>query len=309
MNVAPRLGFVFAPTKDGRTAIRGGIGLFYDKIPFNVAVFTKYPAQTITNYASDGVTVIRGPATYTHVLAAPGLRVPYSLGWSLQADRELRRGLLVRVGYEGRKVFREFYVNPVQSPSSGAQLQLLNNGNQTYGEFLAMVRWQVNERSSIYASYVYSRARGDLNDYNQFFGNFPYPLIRENQYGPLASDAPNRGLFWGVIGLPYKFDFVPILDVHTGFPFSRLDQNWGYLGKENQAGRFPTLVGLDAKLQYPVDFTFHGHHIQFRAGLTVYNVLNHNNPRDVQQYFASPLYGTFYNSVPRLWRIDGDFSF
>jgi len=309
VNVAPRIGFVFAPTKDGRTAIRGGVGLFYDKIPLNVAVFTKYPARTITSYASDGVTIINGPTTYTHVLATPGLRVPYSLGWSLQADRELKRGLLVRLGYEGRKVYRDFYVNPVQAPSGGAQLQLLNNGSQTYGEFLAMVRWQAYERTSIYASYVYSKARGELNDYNQFFGNFPYPLIRKNQYGTLASDAPNRGLFWGVIGLPYKFDFVPILDVHTGFPFSRLDQDWGYLGKENQAGRFPAFIGLDAKLQYPVDFTFRGHRIQFRAGLTVYNVLNHSNPRDVQQYFASPLYGTFYNSVPRLWRIDGDFSF
>jgi outer membrane receptor protein involved in Fe transport len=309
VNVAPRIGFVFAPTKDGRTAIRGGIGIFYDKIPFNVAVFTKYPAQTITNYANDGVTVIGGSTTYTHVLAAPGLRVPYSLGWSLQADRELKRGLLVRLGYESRKVYREFYVNPVQTPASGAQLQLLNNGGQTYGEFLAMVRWQVNERTSIYGSYVYSKARGDLNDYNQFFGNFPYPLIRENQYGTLSSDAPNRGLFWGIIGLPYKFDFVPILDMHTGFPFSALDQNWGYLGNENQAGRFPAFLDLDAKLQYPVDFTFKKHRIQFRAGLTVYNVLNHNNPRDIQQYFASPLYGTFYNSVPRLWRIDGDFTF
>ena len=309
VNVAPRIGFVFAPTKDGRTAIRGGVGLFYDKIPFNVAVFTKYPAQTITNYASDGVTVIGGSTTYTHVLATPGLRVPYSLGWSLQADREVRRGLLVRLGYEGRQVYREFYLNPVTAPNGSAQLQLLNNGGQTYGEFLAMVRWQVNERTSIHGSYVYSKARGDLNDYNQFFGNFPYPLIRENQYGILTSDAPNRGLLWGIIGLPYKFDFVPILDVHTGFPYSALDQNWGYLGKENQAGRFPAFLDLDAKLQYPVDFTFHRHRIQFRAGLTVYNVLNHNNPRDVQQYFASPLYGTFYNSVPRLWRIDGDFAF
>jgi hypothetical protein len=26
------------------------------------------------------------------------------------------------------------------------------------------------------------------------------------------------------------FDFVPILDVHTGFPFSRLDQNWNFIG-------------------------------------------------------------------------------
>lgn len=31
VNVAPRIGFLFAPTHDSRTAIRGGIGLFYDK--------------------------------------------------------------------------------------------------------------------------------------------------------------------------------------------------------------------------------------------------------------------------------------
>ena len=309
VNIAPRIGFVFAPTRDGRTAIRGGVGLFYDKIPFNVAVFTKYPTQTITDFAADSITVTGSTATYTHVIATPGLRVPYSLGWTLQADRELLRGVLVRVGYESRQVYREFYVNPVEEPNGNAQLQLLNNGTQSYREFLAMVRWRATERSSIYASYVRSRAYGELNDYNQFFGNFPYPLIRPNQYGPLSSDAPNRGLFWGVIGLPHKFDFVPILDVHTGFPFSRLDQNWNYLGPENQAGRFPTFLALDTKLQYPVDFKFHGHRIQFRAGLTVYNVLNHFNPRDVQQYFASPLYGGFYNSVPRLWRIDGDFDF
>jgi hypothetical protein len=172
-----------------------------------------------------------------------------------------------------------------------------------------MLRWLVNKLSTVFASYVHSRARGELNDYNQFFGNFPYPLIRPNQYGPLASDAPNRGLFWNVIGLPHKLDFVPILDVHTGFPFSRLDQDWNFLGPENQAGRFPTLLALDTKLQYPVDFTFRGHHIQFRAGLTVYNVLNHFNPRDVQQHIASPNYGAFYNSIGRLFRINGDFNF
>jgi outer membrane receptor protein involved in Fe transport len=311
VNVAPRLGFVFAPAADGRTAIRGGIGLFYDKVPFNVALFTKYPAQTITSFAGDGTTIISGPSTYAHVLATPNqqLRVPYSLGWSLQFDRELRRDLLLRIGYESRQVYRDFYVDPVQAPDGSAALLLLNSGKQTYHEFLTMLRWHATERTTLWASYVYSRAKGDLNDYNQFFGNFPYPLIRANQYGPLASDAPNRGLFWGVIGLPKKFDFVPILDVHTGFPYSRLDQNWQYLGRENQAGRFPTFVGLDTKIQYPVDFTFRKHRIQFRAGLTVYNVLNHFNPRDVQQYSASPNYGAFYNSVGRLFRIDGDFDF
>jgi hypothetical protein len=307
-NIAPRIGFVFAPTRDNRTAIRGGFGVFFDKIPINIAIFSRFPAQIITSYAPNGATVLGTPATFTHV-APNSLRIPYSLGWTLQFDRELRRNLLLRFGYEDRQAFREFYLNPLQPPDGSAQLLLLNSGRQSYREFLAMLRWRVNERSTVFASYVQSRARGELNDYNQFFGNFSYPLIRPNQYGPLSSDAPNRGLFWSVIGLPHKLDFVPILDVHTGFPFSRLDQNWNFLGPENQAGRFPTFLALDAKFQYPVDFTFRGHRIQFRAGLTVYNVLNHFNPRDVQQHNASPNYGAFYNSVGRLFRIDGDFNF
>jgi len=307
-NIAPRIGFVFAPTHDGRTALRGGFGVFFDKIPINVAIFNRFPAQTITNYAPDGRTVMSGPTTFAHI-APSSLHVPYSLGWTLQFDRELRRNLLVRFGYEDRRVFRDFYVNPFQSPDGSAQLSLLNSGRQNYREFLTMVRWRANERSSVFASYVHSRAEGDLNDYNQFFSNFSYPLIRPNQYGPLTSDAPNRGLFWAVIGLPHKFDFVPILDVHTGFPFSRLDQNWNFIGAENNAGRLPPLLALDTKIQYPVDFKFRGHRIQFRAGLTVYNVLNHFNPRDVQQYYASPNYGASYNSIGRLFRIDGDFDF
>jgi len=308
-DVAPRIGFVFAPTGDGRTALRGGFGAFFDKIPINVAIFNRFPAQTITNYAADGASVVAGPATFAHVVAPDSLRVPYSLGWTLQFDRELRRNLLVRFGYEDRRVFRDFYVSPLHSADGRAQLSLLNSGRQTYREFLTMLRWRPNERTSVFASYVHSRAEGDLNDYNQFFSNFSYPLIRPNQYGPLTSDAPNRGLFWAVIGLPYRFDFVPILDVHTGFPFSRVDQNWNFIGAENKAGRFPALLALDTKVQYPVDFTFRGHRIQFRAGLTVYNVLNHFNPRDVQQYYASPNYGAFYNSIGRLFRIDGDFDF
>ena len=172
-----------------------------------------------------------------------------------------------------------------------------------------MLRWRFAERSTLFASFVHSHATGDLNDYNQFFGNFSSPLVRPNQNGILASDAPNRGLFWGVFGLPHKVDFVPTLDVHSGFPFSKLDDNWNFVGRRNAAGRFPPFIGLDVKFQYPVDFKFHRHRIQFRAGLSVLNVLNHSNPRDVQQNEASPHYGTFYNSIGRLFRIDGDFDF
>jgi len=312
LNAAPRIGFVFAPTKDNRTAIRGGVGLFYDKIPLNVAIFPNFPAQTITQFAADGITISQPATTYAHVIATPKgtLRLPYSLGATLQFDRQLRRNLLLRLGYEHRSGYREFFVNPVNSTATQlAQLQLLNSGRQSYDEFLAMLRWNPTERTSIVGSYVRSYARGELNDYNQFFGNFSYPLIRPNQYGPLSSDAPNRVLFWGIIGLPYRLQFVPILDVHTGFPYSNVGPNWNYVGQRNEAGRFPAFASLDLKIQYPFDFKFKGHHIQFLGGLKVIDVTNRYNPRDVQQNISSPFYGVFYNSVGRLWRIDGDFDF
>jgi hypothetical protein len=311
LNVSPRAGFVFVPTRDNRSVIRGGFGLFFDKIPINVGIFPEVPPQTITRYAADGSTIVNGPATFTHVVSTTdgGLRVPYSLGWSLQFDRELRPGLLLRFGYEGREVFRDFYVDPHPGTVGGAQLLLFNSGRQNYREYLAMVRWKPAERTTVYASYVCSRVRGELNDYNQFFGNFPAPLIRANQFGTTNSDVPHRGLMWGVIALPHKLDFIPVLDVHSGFPFSRLDQDWKYIGQRNEAGRLRAFVGLDTKIQYPFDFKFRRHRFQFRAGLSVLNLLNYFNPRDVQQYAGSPNFGNFYNSVGRLWRIDGDFDF
>ena len=51
VSIAPRIGFVFAATGDNRTALRGGFGVFYDKIPLNVVVFRSFPAQTIRDYA------------------------------------------------------------------------------------------------------------------------------------------------------------------------------------------------------------------------------------------------------------------
>ena len=310
-NVSPRVGFVFVPTHDNRTAIRGGFGVFYDKIPINVGIFPDIPAQTITRFAPDGITIINGPATFRHVIATSDgrLHVPYSFGWSFQFDRELRPGLLLRLGYEAREGYHDFYVNPQPDANGSAELGLFNSGRQSYSEYMAMVRWKPVERTIMYASYVYSRTRGELNDYNQFFGNLPSPLIRTNQFGTLSGDAPNRGLIWGIIGLPHKFEFLPVLDVHTGFPFSRLGLNWNYIGEFNQAGRLRTFIGLDAKIQYPFDFTFHKHNFQFRAGVNVRNVLNYFNPRDVQQYSGSPHFGEFYNSVGRQFGIDGDFDF
>ena len=71
-NFAPRLGFVFLPAKSGRTVVRGGVGLFYDKIPLNVGAIAQYPSQRITTVALSFI----GAGIILHV--GIGLRWPFA---------------------------------------------------------------------------------------------------------------------------------------------------------------------------------------------------------------------------------------
>jgi hypothetical protein len=310
LNVAPRIGFVFAPTRDNKTAIRGGIGLFYDKIPLNVATFPAYPAQTITRYAADGVTVIDGPVTFAHIVATPDgrLHVPYSLGWDLQVDREIRRGLLFRFGYEERQTHRDFIVDPLETPTSAA-LRLLNSGRQSYREFQWTARWEANERTTMFFSFVRSCATGDLNSFDQYFGNYPNPVIRPNQRGLLPYDAPNRFLLWGTLGLPWKLEFSPLLEVRNGFPFSKVDNDLNFIGVRNAAGRFPAFASWDILVARPLTIPMFHRKYKAKIGLRVYNITSHGNPRDVQQNIFSPNFGQFYNSVGRQFRGKFEFEF
>src|SRR4029079_10728195 len=52
-NVAPRGGVVGKPTDSDRTIVRGGIGLFYDKIPLNVGSFEQYQSLLVTTFAAN----------------------------------------------------------------------------------------------------------------------------------------------------------------------------------------------------------------------------------------------------------------
>ncbi len=311
LNIAPRFGFVVAPTSDNKTAVRGGIGLFYDKIPLDVATFAAYPAEIVTAYALDGTTALGPPTTFAHVLLARGGRkLPYSVVWNAQVDRQLTRTLMFRFGYEERRTHRSFFLQPTGSPTQGTgSLLLLNSGRESYREFQWTARWQAAERTELFASFVHSRARGELNNFEQFFGNFPYPVIRLNEFGPLPFDSPNRFLLWGSFGLPWKLDFWPVLDVHSGFPFSKVDNDLNFVGPRNQTGRFPTFVSFDFQLTREFRVSFMGKKRRMRAGVKIFNVTNHFNPRDVQNNIFSPQFGGFYNSVGRLYRAKLEFNF
>ena len=100
-NFEPRVGFALLPTHSERTVVRGGVGLFYDKIPLNVGAFEQYQDARITSFDLDGTTITDGPRFYQNVIAGSGgIKNPYSVAWNVAVDHELTPRVLLRVGYE-----------------------------------------------------------------------------------------------------------------------------------------------------------------------------------------------------------------
>jgi Carboxypeptidase regulatory-like domain/TonB-dependent Receptor Plug Domain/TonB dependent receptor len=311
-NFAPRLGFAVLPFSNDRTVIRGGVGLFYDKIPISVGIFDQYQQRVVTRFAANGVTVIDGPRAFQHVISGGDYRSPYSVAATLQLDHEINR-LLLRVGYEERQTRRDFILEPI----AGGQLLLRNDGRSRYREFQITGRLRLQERRHVYVAYVRSSATGDLNAFNDYFGNLRNPVIRANERSLQPFDAPNRLIAWGDIGLPKQITLSPVVDWHTGFPFSLVDENQNFVGARNRAGRYPSFMSLDLQItkglapKVPnwgfIPAKFRGKKMPGRFGVKVFNLTNHWNPRDFQNNIDAPDFGTFYNTPHRGIRLKFEF--
>ncbi len=298
-NFAPRLGWAFVPINDGRTVIRGGLGLFYDKVNLNTATFEQQQARLLTRFAADGEQIIGAPQQQLLTLEGGRFRTPRSVNWNLEFDREWLPNLFVRVGYQQREGRREFILDPLEDPVRGSRLLLGNGGRSSYKEFQLLARYTFHDRDQLVASYTRSKANGDLNDFNSFYGNFENPIIRPNERSRLSWDAPNRFLLWGDVSLKHGLTVSPVLEIRDGFPLSFIDEDRNFVGRRNRAGRFPTFASLDLQVLKSVKIPFGGKKYKARVGVRVFNLTNHFNPRDFQGNLASPLFGNFFNGVSR----------
>jgi hypothetical protein len=297
-NFAPRIGFAFLPLLDGRTVVRGGIGVFYDDINLNIATFSQLQDRVLTSFGADGVQLTEVQRQRL-MLMGTRLRTPRSVSWNIEVDREWVKNLFVRVGYQQRHGSREFVFNPIDSQSQETILGLDNSGSSHYREFQVTTRYRIHERDELVASYVHSSAVGDLNDFNSYFGNFANPVIRQNERSRLPWDAPNRFLFWGRLHTKYGVTVAPVFDLRTGFPYSVIDEERNFVGGRNRAGRYPTFASVDLQVLKSVGLPgrWKGHRAEL--GVKVFNLTNHFNPRDFQNNLASDGFGGFSNGVGR----------
>lgn len=295
LNAAPRAGFVLALTGDNRTVLKGGAGLFYDRVPLDIPAFRYLPSRTVSTLNAHGEAL--SSTIYSNAIS-PGLRNPRSEVWNLELDREITSNFLLRVAYQQRKTIHEYFLNPVAFGDTG-NLFLSDRGSQIYKEFQITGRYQIHH-STLNISYVHSRAFGDLNDFNQFFGDHPQPVIQPNQQGRLNFDVPNRVLAWGEIACPWKLMLAPVIDAHTGFPYSTTNQYRQFVGPRDKL-RFPRFVSTDIQLWRDIPLPIEKMHA--RIGFGAFNVFNHPNYRDVQGDLDSYRYGEFFNGVARMYHV------
>jgi hypothetical protein len=315
---APRLGFVYSPGRNAKTIIRSGIGLFYDRLPLLAGDFTQNLTRVVTYYNTQGIptgTPIVLQNFYEKkekqgIVVPSNNRLdstPFNLTWNAELDQEIRPNLIARVSYLSSRSYEEFIINPLYNASPGPLMLLSNTGASRYHELQTTLRIKAREKADFNISYDYSLARGDLNTLSSVFVPFEQPVIRPNFFSTLPSNVPNRIITWGRLKVPWDITASPVLDLHTGFPYSAVDVLQNYVGTPNSL-RFPTYFSLD--LQLAKDFRMRlipwAKNHKFRGALRIFNITDHGNFRDVHNSVASAYFGQFTGFLHRFYDVSLD---
>lgn len=148
---APRFGFAYDVTGDGKTALRGGFGIFYNRLDGNqVYNLSGQPPEvyspqvnytTFSQISSSGNNLVFGPAT---LYMWPASTIPFDRAQnaSINVQRSLTRNTVVDVGYTGNWGYNQqlsYDINPIplgtRAPFNNANADA-TNGNKSLPDVL-----------------------------------------------------------------------------------------------------------------------------------------------------------------------------
>ncbi len=246
-NFAPRVGFNWDPWNNGRTSIRGGYGVYYDRIVLEVPLLERLldgrklgievrlgsELDMMGNFLP-GTPTLANPFTGTPIsgvgiginILDHDLSTPYVQQFNLGLQRELTRDLILSADYIhsfGSKFIIGRFIGSVFNPAIGGNDDVVNIESSVktwYDGFLLNVQKRFADRYSFNASYTLQKSFNFSND-DQIPFQVP-PLNPNNlrlEKGPPPNEERHRFTFHGVIDLPYGLQFSPIYTLASDVPF------------------------------------------------------------------------------------------
>lgn len=214
-NFAPRLGVAWDVFSDGKTAVRGGFGLFYLRertSPYFASLTTNSPFA-ISNGGQrtlDG-TVFTGlgaaSAGSPRFGLSPEAATPYSMQFNVSVGRQLWNETVLEVGYVGNRARKQLTHNDVNQvkevnrkaaafagdgnavnalrPYSnyGSIYQFERNGRGDYDSMQLLFRTRFAKSFQLQAAYTFSRSLADFGLNDSSGGSSDFAVLDRNNRG------------------------------------------------------------------------------------------------------------------------------
>jgi hypothetical protein len=328
-NFAPRLGVAWQMTRDGRTVVRAGGGLYYFSSMSIATDILNGGPLSITTLSSS----VHSPASSQLTFAfRPDLRLPYVEQWSVALERAFATQTALSLGYVGSSahlLIRREAGGPASSFTDVLALTT-NHGASNYHGFQAQFRRRMSRGVQAMATYTLARSIDNGSSDSFLFWAGPLGLDRARSDFDLRHSATISGTYEPARLKGWALDSV--LRARSGFPITVLQAEeyqgialtnafrpnlaygqpiWGYSATE-PGGRYlnpdafvPTEPGTQGTLgrnaiggfgMWQLDlavrreFRF-SEHRALLVRVEAYNALNHANFADPMRYLNSPVFG------------------
>jgi hypothetical protein len=282
-NFAPRLGFAYQPFSDGKTVVRGALGMFYDHAFTNIAdnIQTSAPnaaspilygnktvSQRGTPNWSNATTLLsKSPLPLnTQTTLTSNFQSPYTYQYNLAIERQLPGSFGLTIGYAG-SVAHHLYsletLNPViaatglrANTARGLITAHANSGDSNYNGLQLELERKYRHGFQARIAYTYAKGLDDVSDDYTTGTQSAYPEIEAT----LPSGGVGRGRDWGPSAYDHRQRAVMTLVYNSpSFSFSGPKGILGHIISNYSVGTIPSFQsGSVINLQAGLDINNDG---------------------------------------------------